>query len=262
VSACLTIRWEICTVVEIPPVTFSDVKVQGADPRHRYWEYMGFRTYLTYMPDRRAEVFLRDMTAQQSLVDHLVHDMGSRKGSLTVLAGLAETTTPWRRMIGLRKCKGVVDMLPQFAARVAVLVCHGEVGEEIRGAVKDRPVGMLYANSNPNNRRRVLERFYGSADGVLIMHRDLAIDTPGAVDLSEVQDMLVVEADWRPEVNAAAVMRMHNRRQTKSQHVQFVSLQGSIDVWLQRLMKQHTRRIVTGFFEDEKTPDFIDPFSE
>jgi hypothetical protein len=249
-------------VAEIPPVTFSDVKVEGADPRHRMWEYQNFRTYLTYTPDRRAEVFVRDMTKQQSLVDHLVHDMGSRKGALTVLAGLAEKTTPWRRMIGLRKCKGVVEILNQHTGRVAVMVCHGEVAEEIRGSIQGRAVGTVYANSNPNNRRRVLERFYGSADGVLVMHRDLAIDTPGAVDLSEVQDMLVVEADWRPEVNAAAVMRMHNRRQTKPQRVKFVGLQGSIDTWLQQLMKQHTRRIVTGFFEDEKTPDFIDPFSD
>ncbi len=254
-------------MVDIPPIKFEDVKVASVEPRYKMWEYRGFQIFLTYAADRRKEVFDREMHRQQTLVEHLTHDLGVRNVSLKVLEGLVEPTTPWRRSVGLRKARGVVDIIKsENKPKVAVMCCHQAVMEEIRGEFPDR-CACLYHKSNPRNKARAMRRFMTKDEcSVLVFHRDVAEHEPGLLDFSGIQDMLIAEADWNPHVNAAAVMRMHKRGQTKRQRVRFIGLDGSIDAKLQMTMKQHTRRIVTGFFDepaDEKeTPKIVDPFAD
>jgi len=255
-------------VVDIPAIKFEDVKVASVEPRYKMWEYRGFQIWLTYAADRRKEVFDREMLKQQSLVEHLTHDLGVKNSSLKVLEGLVEPTTPWRRSVGLRKARGIVEILKtENKPKVAVMCCHRAVMEEIRGEFTDRRAVCVYYNSNPRNKTRAINRFLGEHEcNVLIFHRDVAEHEPGLLDFSTIQDMIIAEADWRPEINAAAILRMHKRGQKLPQRVRFAGLDGSIDAKLQQTMKQHTRRIVTGFFDepaDEKeTKEFVDPFAD
>jgi hypothetical protein len=252
-------------VVDIPPIKFEDVKVASVEPRYKMWEYRGFQIFLSYAADRRHEVFEREMLKQQSLVQHLTHDLGTRNVSLKVLEGLVEPTTPWRRSVGLRKARGAVEIIKtENRPKIAVMCCHQAVMEEIRGEFQDRRAVCVYHNSNPRNKARAIKRFMGEHEcNVLVFHRDVAEHEPGLLDFSGIQEMLIVEADWNPHVNAAAILRMHKRGQQLPQRVRFVGLENSIDSKLQMTMKQHTRRIVTGFFDDEKeTPKIIDPFAD
>lgn len=171
---------------------------------------------------------------------------------LPALASIAPTLVTLRRWIGMAKIDAVVEWIEKWTQdtgeKVVLFGWHRDVlrlYRDILSEKKLKPV-LLYGGTDEKDRRRGLKKFADNPRCRVFIGQ---IHTAGtAITLTNACTVVFAEMDWVPGNNAQAAMRCHRIGQKNPVSVYVASLAGTVDVQLNRVLREKTR-VLTELFD-------------
>lgn len=207
-----------------------------------------FEGYLATPREKRWGRFFDDIARQQNVVETVVGEMGFGADGLQVFRGLDRQVKEWRRYTALCKVPAVcaaiaheMDLWPSL--KHVVFAVHKHPLEEMRLGLKK--YGAVLVRTSGGVEKKFIKHFQEQARCRVLV---CAVDRANvAVRLHQASRVHFLESSWKPELNAAAVLRVHNSEQTRPVKVKFYGAQGSVDAKVQQAMKRETMRIIRDF---------------
>ena len=215
------LRLEDC--VDIPPLVIEQEAVQGKDINLDEID-----------PDAAHEV--RVVIAQQEGQDW----------DPSMLERLGGPVATMRRLIAGAKVPAVkarvMEELDGGADRILVFGCHIEPLQDLvsRLVMTDVPAGLI-VGSTPHTHRDQLMRDFNAGKLKVLAGNIMAMGT--GLNLQTCRRIVFLDASWSPAQNAQAIGRIYRAGQTRSCQVTFVSLAGSVDDNVQRVLARKARFI-------------------
>jgi len=229
----------------MPEATFEDIAVEEGPVDVATW----FPEW--YIPTDRSAEFERTLAEQTQLFDINVKALGAdTRFTLAALQGLSQPLTLLRRVLGLKKCKAVGTRLAWELGRksydkLVIFAIHKGTAETLRLKLARFGALTIYDKSPLDRRARTLKRFQTKPRRrVLICNVKSMLNL---ADLSVASNVVFIEPEWDPMLNAQAVFRVHNRRQTRPVYVRFFGLKGTSDELVSAAMRRRTCAIVRDF---------------
>lgn len=232
---------------QLPELTFQNITVPPADVDTLVW----FPEW-----EHKKEALQEEICKERQVLNalHEVICEGRSNARAQSFSGgleqLATTMVTLRRYTALQKVPAVVEMVTRELERGAyeklVIFCvHRDPIEFLRRELSKYGAVTLYGGTSPEGRRRNVEKFHSNPKCRVFIGQVLASGTN--VDLSCASDILMVEQDWTPGVNAQAVMRCHNIKQHKNVHVRIIGLANDVDERVQTTIRRKTQQLATMF---------------
>lgn len=174
-----------------------------------------------------------------------------KDGDAAALEGMATEMASLRRLIAVAKIPLMVewakDFLEQTDRKLVIFGHHVEPLEELRQQLRDRTGGksqtpvVVTGSSRPANRQKSVDKFQEDPDTRVFLGQIQAAGT--GITLTAASDLVFLEQSWVPAENAQAAMRIHRIGQTRGCMVRYMSLAGSIDEAVQRVLARKTADI-------------------
>ncbi len=215
------LRLEDC--VDIPPLTVDQDTVAGKDV---------------------------DLDAVDERVAHEVRVILARQEGEdwdpAMLEQLGSPVTTMRRLIAGAKAPAVAErVLEELAGgadRLLVFGCHVEPLQALHKHLQAEavPTGLIIGATSPATRNQLLRDFDAGKLKVLVGN----IQAMGTgLNMQACRRAIFLDASWSPAQNAQAIGRIYRAGQTRPCHVTFVSLAGSVDDNVQRVLARKARFI-------------------
>lgn len=227
----------------LPRIRFEDVPLPISALTRDRWA-ANFPTYLI-----NPALFDRDVMQQTRQLETLA-DFGMGDGGVKILEGLAPKLTVFTRYTGLLKAAAAAEMVAKEIEateyeKIVIAAQHRDTLSEIRERLRSFGMVTCFGNT-PEKKRKYIAAVFNRSPRCRVLGVHLA---PHNVfpDLTVTNQMLVVGWAWKVEANLAAVIRMHNRRQTRPVRVRAAYIKDHIDHRVQQVLKQKTRRMVEDF---------------
>jgi SNF2 family DNA or RNA helicase len=229
----------------LPKITFSDFTVEPGEIDVLTWE-LAFSNFLI-----NPKLFHRDIAAQENIVNTLSEAVGLGPTSLKTLEGIDAKVMLWRRWLSLRKAEPVANAArAELATQPKVVV----FGARRDGLARTRDLlakefgAVIVHKGTPSDKVLAVEKRFHKDERCRVLCCEIA--GAGAIDLTPAATGIFLEGDWKITNNEQAVLRLWNRRQTRPVEIKFALMANSVDVRIQRALKNATMRLVTGRDED------------
>lgn len=218
-------------------------KVMGVRPSHLdrlrriLGEFMLRREHgLTPLPELRIEqlyvepgVSLRG-ASEDMLAAKLAIDRGGIDGLREIASGLSNL----RRLLGLAKIlptiKYVEDWLSANDGKICVYAYHSEVIERLRKAFP----GAASIDGSTRDRQAEVDKLQEDEHCRVFIGQTVAAGE--AITLTRATETVLVEPSWVPKDNWQTIKRVHRRGQTLPCMARFVTVAGSVDEDIARVL--------------------------
>ncbi|UDL89824.1 DEAD/DEAH box helicase [Mesorhizobium sp. PAMC28654] len=170
---------------------------------------------------------------------------GLKAGDLSNIEAKSVSTT--RRLIGLAKVAGVVEMVKDDleadpGCKIAIFGIHRDPLRAVRNYLRGYRACLLFGGTSPERRDNMLHSFAAN-HSCRVFVGNLASAGMG-IDLSAADLIYIFEPSWVPTDNAQAMSRIINVREPdRLKEVRFVGLSNSIDDAVTRICERRTREI-------------------
>lgn len=234
----------------LPKLTFSDFTVEPGAIDTLTWE-LAFSNYLI-----NPKLFWRDIAAQENIVNTLSEAVGLGPTSLKTLEGIELKVKQWRRWVALRKAEPVANAVKAELATTPKVVIFGARQD---GLVRCRDLlakefgAVVVYKGTPSDKVLLIEKRFAKDPKCRVLCCEIV--GAGALDLTPASTGVFLEFDWKLSNNEQAVLRLWNRRQTRDVSIMAAYMANSVDIRIQRALKNATARLVTGREETPKPPD-------
>lgn len=182
---------------------------------------------------RRLQDVALELPPLRVYVEPLTHNAEFAKRIKNLPEGL-ETTTG-RRLLGEHKApriaKRVIEEMKDERAYDAVVLMyhHRDTGALLRRKLEEAGIDVYgFDGSTPQGQRgREVEMFQSSTAPSAFVVQQQAGGT--AITLTRAHELVLVEPDWSPEVNAQAILRVHRISQESPTRARLFAVDGSLD---------------------------------
>ena len=233
---------------ELPPLTLSEITVEPGPVDLELW----FFDYWMGGGDAAVMKAVRNQEDKLHTAWTSVAGTNSPDNSrLQILPGMDESVSVLRRYVGMQKLFPVVDLIvAELGAgldKLIVFALHRDVIVNLRDELKRRNIDavILFGGTPPDKRQRNIDRFQNDKRCKVFIGNIKACGV--AITLTAANEVLVVEPSWVPAENAQAIMRAHRKGQTRPVRCRFVSVEGSLDIDIQRVLRRKTKAILEAF---------------
>lgn len=154
-----------------------------------------------------------------------------------------------RRQIGTLKARSVIahinDEIAAGLDKIVVFFIYRDTGRLMREVLKGYRINheLIWGGQAPEAREQKLKRFRENWKCRVMLAQINAAGT----GLDGLQDscasVMIAEADWSPAANAQAVARVHRTGQKRPVIARFVSMAGTIDEDIQRVLRRKSQAI-------------------
>lgn len=233
---------------DLPPVLFSDVTVEPGPVDYE----IDFPEYFIVKDEPR---FRADIAKQRATLESIVGLMGTGAAGLASLAPLmgdGGSASTLRRLIGLQKVKGVVDLvtdeLNSGLDKIAIFAIHRAVIENLRVGLAKFGAVTLYGGTEPSRKQRNIDKFARDTRCRVFIGNIVAAGTGVDGLQRQCASVLLVEKYGVPGWMAQAIMRVHRAGQTRPVNVRSVRLAGD-DTFdrIERVLFRKTKDLVATF---------------
>jgi SWI/SNF-related matrix-associated actin-dependent regulator of chromatin subfamily A-like protein 1 len=159
-----------------------------------------------------------------------------------------------RRLTGMAKAGAVAKMLAEELAskaydKVIVFAHHRDVVRHLEEALREFNPVVIAGDTPPKVRQAAIDSFQDTPRVRVFIGNIQAAST--AITLTAANQVVFAEASWTPADNAQAAKRAHRIGQTRPVFVRMISLAGSIDEAVTRVLARKSR-LVSQLLEQEK----------
>ena len=241
---CMMRRTKAEVMKDLPTIFYQDVVVE-AGPVH-----IPSMFHDGAIPGREYDI-MRDIEVERTMLERMIGVSAENDSVDDVLMERLRITggmvPKYRRYIGMQKIQGVADLVASELEvgaydKIVLFAHHRTVIEGLRFALrKFNPVTLYGATPTLKREANLLSFREEARCKVFIGH----IQAAGvAVNLTVAHNVIVVEPDYVPGVNAQAIMRCHRIGQTKPVFVRFVALaRDRIDARITSIWKRKAREL-------------------
>lgn len=231
---------------DLPPIKMSHVYVE---PGPVDWEIEFPEWWMTGRMHQLHDMVTMQAAAMEQILA-LKRDGHNNTDPLArAIEALAVNSAQVRRVIGLQKVHGVVEMLKtEFESgldKVVLFAHHRGVIEGLRYGLREFKPVTLYGGTPPEKKQANIDRFQKDPKCRVFIGNIQAAGV--GVTLTACHQVMMVEPDWVPGNNAQAIMRCHRIGQTRPVFVRWVNIAGSIDEKIQNILNRKTQAIVETF---------------
>lgn len=161
-----------------------------------------------------------------------------------------------RRMIGILKAPAVAELImgELTADPLMKLVCfahHLDVLDTLQESCSSLGVVRIDGATRPVMRQEAIDTFQNKPDVRLFLGQIQACST--AITLTAANRVLFAEASWTPGDNVQAAKRCHRIGQTRPVLARFVTLDGTIDDAVNRVLARKAR-MLTELWDNQEEP--------
>jgi len=164
-------------------------------------------------------------------------------GKLPPSAMMATSTL--RRLTGLAKVTPVIDLvtyeLNSNPGKLVLFAHHREVINQLNWGLAEFNPCLLHGGLPEDQRQKAVDDFQKDPTARVFIGQLTAAGT--AITLTAAASVLFVEYSWTPSDNQQAAKRCHRIGQTDSVLVRFVSLAGSLDEDITRVVRDKTETL-------------------
>jgi SWI/SNF-related matrix-associated actin-dependent regulator 1 of chromatin subfamily A len=188
---------------------------------------------------------VRALLAEHEGLDGAVRE-ALDKGGLSFLDAAHISTL--RRLVGEAKApvfaRQLVEELHGGTDKIVVFCAHKAPIEHLRHALGKADFGhvVLDGSTSSTTRTAIVEKFQDDPDCRVFIGNIHAAGT--GITLTAASQLVMLESDWSPAVNAQALKRVHRIGQDRNVHVRFIALSKSIDADIAAAVARKTQAIV------------------
>ncbi|MFQ5510123.1 MAG: DEAD/DEAH box helicase [Leptospirillia bacterium] len=157
----------------------------------------------------------------------------------------AVATSTLRRLTGLAKVDPVIDLvtyeLNEAEGKIVLFAHHREVINQLNWGLAEFEPCLLHGGLPEDQRQKAVDSFQKNPRARVFIGQLTAAGT--AITLTAGASVLFVEYSWTPSDNQQAAKRCHRIGQTNSVLVRFVSLAGSLDEDIARVVRDKTETL-------------------
>jgi SWI/SNF-related matrix-associated actin-dependent regulator 1 of chromatin subfamily A len=214
---------------------------------------------------RRAEDVLKDLPAitwsdvaieaEQVRIDDTQPEVAELLEALKNDTPLPDSTAmaSIRRLTGMAKAPAIARLLAEELAtkaydKVIVFAHHKAVIQHLEEALREFSPVVITGETPPKVRQAAIDSFQASPRVRVFIGNIQAAST--AITLTAASQVVFAEASWTPADNAQAAKRAHRIGQTRPVMVRMISLAGSIDEAVTRVLARKSR-LVSQLLEQE-----------
>lgn len=231
---------------ELPPLTLSEVTVEPGPVDLAAWFY-------DYWQGGGDAVVLKAVREQESKLATMWASVAGTNGPdiarMQMLPGIDESISVLRRYVGMQKVQPVAELvkneLDNGLDKIILFAWHRDVIISLRDQLADYGARVLFGGTPANKRQRIIDDFNNDKRKRVFIGQMKACGV--AISLIAANEGLVVEPSFVPSDIAQAIMRFHRKGQTRPCRCRFVSVEGSIDLDIQRVLRRKTKAIVEAF---------------
>lgn len=206
--------------------------------------------YLAAMPPFNTELSLRDLYSMEGKLRQVLETLTPDE-QLQYLASHMTHNATWRRINGMMKVPGVLDLLKfnlenGLMDKVVVYAYHKDVIDTLWHLLQEEgiPVVKVYGGTSPRRRTSAQDKFRKWKKGVFIGQ----IQAAGtAIDLTSAHYGVMIEKDWVPGNNAQAMERMHRFGQEMPVTILDIVISGSVDEIVSSALRRKTQELTALF---------------
>lgn len=229
---------------DLPPILSELVYVPASEPD---WQLAYPYEWITNSLTHIKEQYYRQIAAVEAICAVARDRPTPAIVQAEALSSLAESVPQLRRIHGLMKVQPVIDLVTNDMKsgmdKLVIFAHHKDVIEQLRDALKEFGPVVLYGGTSPSERQKRVDKFQNDPRCRIFIGNILAAGV--AITLTAAHHVLMVEADWVPGNNAQAIMRCHRIGQTRTVNVRWVTIAGSVDEKIQKVLNRKTRDIVS-----------------
>ena len=240
-------RKKVDVMRELPPISYHELLVEPAE--------LSAQDELVFFPDHGNPTIVNsalheDLVKQRGALNVVIGALQLGEPGLQALGATAPAMGTLRRYLGLQKVQPVCDILKRelddkAMDKVVIFAYHRQVIQWLAHLLKDYGVVTLYGGTPGDQRARRINKFNISRDCRVFIGQINACNT--SISLTAAHQVVMVECDWVPAVNAQAVMRCHRIGQKMPVTVRFVALADNLDRKIQQVLKHKTERLAEIF---------------
>ena len=163
---------------------------------------------------------------------------------LETAIGNGEIETPTvRRLLGTHKASRVADvLLSEGIWPVVVMYHHVDAGAELAVQLRRfkpgiRIAGLSGSSTQKERGERVADFQAGKYDVFVVQQQAGGV----AITLTRANEIILLEPDWSPEVNAQAIKRVHRISQERPTRARIFKVEGSLDEGIMETLARKIR---------------------
>jgi len=153
--------------------------------------------------------------------------------------------TTWRRLTGLAKVRGVVEVVKQELEagldKIVLFAWHKEVIEGLREGLKKYSPVVIVGSTSPESRKTAVEQFKTSPKVKVFIGNIQAAGE--ALDLSVACEVGFVELGWNPGTNDQPAARVQGINQKRPVRIRIFTLHASADGFVSRVIARKTQSL-------------------
>lgn len=142
-------------------------------------------------------------------------------------------------------CPQVDEALSDAPGKVVMFGVHRDVLLALVTALRKYNPAVVHGGTSPGQRQDAIDRFERDTSCRVFIGQVTAAGT--AISLAAADDVYIVEPSWTPAENVQAISRVVNLAKTRGVTVRFVTLVGSIDERITRVLAQKTADLAVVF---------------
>lgn len=139
----------------------------------------------------------------------------------------------------------IAEALSDAPGKVVVFAVHRDVLQALVKALWKYNPAVVHGGTSPAMRQDAIDRFEHASSCRVFVGQITAAGT--AISLAAADDVYVVEPSWTPADNVQAISRVVNLGKSRGVTVRFITLVGSIDERITRVLAQKTADLAVVF---------------
>ncbi len=220
-------------------------------------------SFFPYTIEDRMDELLDKLAEEEKILEETIKRHGLGEPGLYMLEGIQESVATLRRFNGLKKVKGIVDLVSQELKekryqKIVIFCVHRDLIEALRIGLKEFHPVTLYGKTPAKQRQLNIDNFQTKPHVQVFIGNIKAAGV--AITLTAASEVMMAEWQWTPGVNEQAIMRVHRRGQVNDVRCRFVAIANSIDAKISYSFKKKATAINL-VFEGSKIND-ISNFTE
>lgn len=223
--------------IELPAITYDDIIIEEGFP-------LAHSSVDSLLP---GPGMWDKLIGERDRLQKAVDEMGEKDLSL---GDLMTSLPTLRRFTGLQKVRYAAEMLAtelhsQEYDKVVVFAVHREVISQLALRLKDFGAVRLQGGMTDKERQAAIDKFQTDPQTRVIV---VNLQAGGiAISLTAASQVVFVEQDWTPGVNAQGVMRCHRIGSKFPVHVRFLALSNSLDDRITTVLRRKTQELTQIF---------------
>ena len=193
---------------------------------------------------KEQEEFVQEIWKKTIASDGAMRTMDMIK----VLESIGPAVSLYRRWLGAVKVASLMPILEDELStgalkKVVIFAHHKQVISFLKSKLEKYDPAIIDGSVSLTAREKAVHRFQNDPDCRVFIGQNHAAGT--GLTLTAACEVINLEPDWVPAVNAQAIMRCHRIGQKLPVRARFVRLAGTLDDYMSEVLARKTREIVS-----------------